>query len=101
VGTDEEEVNWDEDSEDEGTDRPATATKKASSIESSRTLQDKRNDASKLRPAASRNSGENHSQADSDASYDVVSGAPSGAPSQGPGSPREKTLQEESDEDWE
>lgn len=51
-----------------------------------------------LKPAESRKSHDEKSQADSDASYDVVSGAPSRAPN----SPKESRKGDDSEEeDWE
>ena len=114
----EEEVRWDEDSDDEpSTDTqsktatsaaksPSTAADTAS-IASSSTINPPaaestaNKDTELLKPSESRKSNE-HSQADSDASYDLISGATSRAP----GSPKEEkkkeSVAEQSDEeDWE
>ena len=98
----EEEVGWDEDSDDEsGPSKPTTATKtgRPASTESSTTIHPP---AAKglLKPEESRKSNDEKSQADSDASYDVV-GAASGNPSQAPNSPKEVRKDDDSDEDWE
>lgn len=92
----EEEVGWDEDSEEEDSNTPNAAR-------STTTLGKIAAPAIKsptggLKPLEPRKSHDGQSQADSDASYDVVSGATSRTP----GSPRDiKTVDEESDEDWE
>jgi hypothetical protein len=89
----EEEVGWDEDSDDES----ATPSKPANLNASKETLKP---EADKLKPAQPRRSNDEKSVADSDASYDLVSGATSRAP----GSPQDKkkAVAEESDEeDWE
>lgn len=101
----EEEVGWDEDSDDDTAKTIKTKPEiRPDSTESSVTL----NPASKvspdkdlLKPEASRKSQDEKSQADSDTSYDVV-GAASGAPSHAPGSPKESRKADDSeDEDWE
>jgi hypothetical protein len=90
-----EEVAWDEDSDEDDSNTPNAArstTTLGKPIESSAT-------GATLKPFVEpRKSNDQHSQADSDASYDVVSGATSRTP----GSPRVRTVDEESDEeDWE
>lgn len=96
----EEEVGWDEDSEDD-TSKPKAVGRSTSSA-SSTTLHPATQTSGKtsLKPIEPRKSDEK-SQADSDGSYDVV-GATSGAPSQAPASPRESRKGEDSEEeDWE
>ncbi|GKT86366.1 BSD domain-containing protein [Colletotrichum tofieldiae] len=122
----EDEVGWDDDSEDEAA--PATASASASapatasvpapapasapapkaeqkqvrppSAESSTTIQPPAQNSG-LKPAAeSRKSNDEKSQADSDTSYDVV-GATSGVPSQAPNSPKDSRKADDSDDDWE
>jgi hypothetical protein len=103
----EEEVGWDEDSDDETTAVKATKSKvemgRPGSTESSTTLHPATQapDPTLLQPEESRKSHDEKSQADSDASYDVV-GAASGAPSRAPGSPKDSRKGDESEEeDWE
>jgi len=103
----EEEVGWDEDSDDEA---PTKNTAKAkdppkgpASTASSTTLHPatQGGDDALLKPEESRKSHDEKSQADSDGSYDVV-GAASGAPSRAPGSPKDSRKGDDSeDEDWE
>ncbi|ATY58917.1 BSD domain-containing [Cordyceps militaris] len=89
----EDEVGWDDDeSDDEG-----TAPKKPASVESSTTINPKKDGL--LKPEA-RKSNDEKSQADSEASYDVVGGT-SGLPSQAASSPKESKKDEDSDDDWE
>ncbi|GKT46549.1 BSD domain-containing protein C22A12.14c [Colletotrichum spaethianum] len=119
----EDEVSWDDDSEDEAAPAatpapaPATATATATapasaplnaeqkqarppSAESSTTIQPPAQNSG-LKPAAeSRKSNDEKSQADSDTSYDVV-GATSGVPSQAPNSPKDSRKADDSDDDWE
>lgn len=97
----EEEVGWDEDSDDES---PPPAPKTASkvdgpgSVESSTTIHPPKDKL--LKPSESRKSDEK-SQPDSEASYDVV-GLASGVPSQAPNSPKDIRKGDDSDEeDWE
>ncbi|KAJ9650377.1 hypothetical protein H2198_010312 [Neophaeococcomyces mojaviensis] len=103
-----EEVGWDEDSDDEADEKkaasksstpqinePATAPEPAA-VQTASAHNRTDSDAMTLRP--SRRSHDEKSVADSEASYDLVSGAASHANS----SPKEKPLKEESDEDdWE
>ncbi|KFY60172.1 hypothetical protein V497_03802 [Pseudogymnoascus sp. VKM F-4516 (FW-969)] len=103
----EEEVGWDEDSDDEATPASAPAKNKStSSVASSQTINPPAatsRDDSRLDPADAKRktSADGRSVADSEASYDVV-GARSGVPSAAPGSPRQEGKKgEESDEDWE
>jgi hypothetical protein len=108
----EEEVGWDEDSDDEAavaSTQPASTLPKVlvaqNANDSSTTLHQTPptaqppNDPSALQP--SRRSHDEKSVADSDASYDLVSGATSRAP----GSPKDENMagkKDESDEeDWE
>ncbi|KAK2736654.1 hypothetical protein FQN57_000591 [Myotisia sp. PD_48] len=111
-GDDEEEVAWDEDSDSDvespptpqGTSKkPISSAKASNKPEASSSTN---NDS--LRPAESRRSNDQGSQAGSDASYDLVSGAASHAP----GSPKEKQsspagtgdaskTDDSDEEDWE
>lgn len=97
----EEEVGWDEDSDEEAA-APAAKPARPASVESSTTIHPpKAADKSTLKPAEPRKSHDEKSQADSDTSYDVV-GAASGVPSQAPSSPKEARKVDDSDEeDWE
>lgn len=93
----EDEVAWDDDSEDEAD--KATPAGKATSNNSSTTLNPPANDL--LKPHEARKSNDEKSQADSEASYDVVGGA-SGKTSQAPSSPKESRKEgDDSDDDWE
>jgi len=100
----EEEVGWDEDSDDEEEARPGTAKatevpRRRGSAESSTTIQAPSTKQAPLKPAEPRKSNDEKSQADSDTSYDVV-GASSGVPSQAPNSPKDpRKAEESSDED--
>ncbi|KAF4632864.1 hypothetical protein G7Y89_g5267 [Cudoniella acicularis] len=102
----EEEVGWDEDSDDEAAGKTVKAKEESGrpvSAESSTTLHPAAQASSQpfLKPEESRKSHDEKSQADSDGSYDVV-GAASGAPSRAPGSPKESRKGDDSeDEDWE
>jgi hypothetical protein len=100
----EEEVGWDEDSDDEAPIKPTTSKVEAgrpASTESSMTLHPPMQDAAHLKLEEKRKSHDEKSQADSDGSYDVV-GAASGAPSHAPGSPKDSRKGEDSEEeDWE
>lgn len=96
----EEEVGWDEDSEDEAAGPSETKPARPASAGSSATIHPKP-DAELLKPSESRKSNDEKSQADSDVSYDVV-GVRSGNPSQAPNSPKESRKGDDSDEeDWE
>jgi hypothetical protein len=101
----EEEIGWDEDSDDESSKphKSKALPVRPASIESSTTIQPMAQVSEKalLQPDESRKSHDEKSQADSDASYDVV-GAASGAPSRAPGSPKDSRKGEDSEEeDWE
>jgi hypothetical protein len=104
----EEEVGWDEDSDDDtpikGTTKHKVESCRPASTESSTTLHpatSQATDQAHLKPLESRKSHDEKSQADSDGSYDVV-GAASGAPSHAPGSPKESRKDDDSEEeDWE
>ncbi|KAI9046359.1 BSD domain protein [Aspergillus affinis] len=92
----EEEVAWDDDSDDE-TDSPATPQgkpNKPTEAQSSAPTTEKNN---LLKPNEPRRSNDQQSQADSESSYDVVSGATSRTPA----SPKDKNKDDDSDEDWE
>ncbi|CAG8949677.1 hypothetical protein HYFRA_00003994 [Hymenoscyphus fraxineus] len=100
----EEDIAWDEDSEDEATTKTTKAKEagRPASAESSTTLHPATETADKtlLAPEGTRKSDEK-SRADSDGSYDVV-GAASGVPSHAPNSPKESRKGDDSeDEDWE
>jgi hypothetical protein len=103
----EEEVGWDEDSDDEAagpskSDEP----KRPGSTGSSTTIhppttKPAEKPAATLKPNESRKSNDERSQPDSETSYDMV-GAASGNPSNAPNSPREgRKADDDSDEDWE
>jgi len=102
----EEEVGWDEDSDDETimkVAKPKVEPIRPASTESSTTLHPatQPQDPALLKPEESRKSHDEKSQADSDGSYDVV-GAASGAPSHAPGSPKDSRKGDDSEEeDWE
>jgi hypothetical protein len=102
----EEEVGWDEDSDDETAMKVAKQkgeVARPASTESSTTLHPatQAQDPAHLKPEESRKSHDEKSQADSDGSYDVV-GAASGAPSHAPGSPKDSRKGDDSEEeDWE
>lgn len=101
----EEEVGWDDDSEDEAGEASEAGKaqegsgQKAASGASSTTIQPKTDGL--LRPSESPKSNDEKSQADSEASYDVV-GAASGVTSHAPNSPnRTSKKDDDSDDDWE
>ncbi|OAA70243.1 BSD domain-containing protein [Cordyceps fumosorosea ARSEF 2679] len=96
----EDEVGWDDDeSDDEGAGASAAAPKKPASVESSTTINPKKDGL--LKPGeVTRKSNDEKSQADSEASYDVVGGT-SGLPSQAASSPKEAKKDDDSDDDWE
>ncbi|KAI0129526.1 hypothetical protein BJ170DRAFT_681023 [Xylariales sp. AK1849] len=100
----EEEVGWDEDSDDEASPAISDKPLRPASTESSTTIHPPTGavtDKTLLRPSEPRRSNDEKSQADSDTSYDVV-GAASGVPSQAPSSPKESRKADDSDEeDWE
>ncbi|KAL2170224.1 hypothetical protein VTG60DRAFT_5092 [Thermothelomyces hinnuleus] len=103
----EEEVGWDEDSDDEtedGSSDASAAPNRPRSTGSSGTIQPPAPAPGQglLKPSEPRKSNDEKSQAGSDASYDVV-GATSGVPSQAPSSPKEsRKVDDDSDEeDWE
>lgn len=105
VASTEEEVGWDEDSEDETTKvtKPQAEPVRPASTESSTTLHPaiQARAESLLKPEEPRKSHDEKSQADSDGSYDVV-GAASGAPSRAPNSPKDSRKGDDSEEeDWE
>ena len=105
----EEEVGWDEDSDDEAAAAPGSSKadepKRPGSTGSSTTIHPPTKPAEKpstlLKPNESRKSNDERSQPDSETSYDMV-GAASGVPSNAPNSPREgRKADDDSDEDWE
>ncbi|KAH8601130.1 BSD domain-containing protein [Bisporella sp. PMI_857] len=97
----EEDVAWDEDSDDESptkttphgdTNRPASTGSSTTLHPATQTTETK---------SAPRTSHDEKSEADSDKSYDLV-GAASGAPSRAPGSPKDSRKEDDSEEeDWE
>ncbi|OAA78940.1 BSD domain-containing protein [Akanthomyces lecanii RCEF 1005] len=91
----EDEVGWDD---DESEDESAAAPKRPASVESTTTINPKKEGL--LKPNEQRKSNDEKSQADSEASYDVVGGT-SGLPSQAASSPKESKKDEDSDDDWE
>jgi hypothetical protein len=100
----EEEVGWDEDSDDEAPKAnpktQATDIGRSASTGSSTTLHPKERNDQFLKPEEPRKSDEK-SRADSEASYDVV-GAASGNPSHAPNSPKDSRKGDDSEEeDWE
>lgn len=106
----EEEVGWDEDSDDEAAGpSKAGEPKRPGSTGSSTTIHPPTTTTTKpaekpsalLKPNESRKSNDERSQPDSETSYDMV-GAASGVPSNAPNSPREgRKADDDSDEDWE
>ncbi|OCL03694.1 BSD-domain-containing protein [Glonium stellatum] len=117
-----EEVGWDEDSEEEeseeeeseedededeesdddesSTPNPHAANPLAASKETLKPGENPHSDL--LKPAASsRRSNDQQSQADSDASYDLVSGATSRAPGSPRDAKKEAVAEESDEEDWE
>ncbi|RDA93883.1 hypothetical protein CP533_4518 [Ophiocordyceps camponoti-saundersi (nom. inval.)] len=95
----EDEVGWDDDSDDEAADGNKPVKTKTASVTSSTTIQPRSHEQEK--PTESRKSNDEKSVADSsEASYDVV-GAASAKTSQAPSSPKESKRAEDSDDDWE
>ncbi|PHH61368.1 hypothetical protein CDD81_446 [Ophiocordyceps australis] len=92
------EVSWDDDSDDDSGPGKESGTQKTASVASSTTLHPKGQASAKTMEA--RKSNDEKSQADSEASYDVV-GATSGKTSQAPSSPKDVKKDDDSDEDWE
>ena len=99
----EEDVAWDEDSDDEAApkvNKSKGEPGRPASTESSATLHPATQNPA-YRPDEKRKSHDEKSQADSDGSYDVV-GAASGAPSHAPGSPENpRKVDDSEEEDWE
>ena len=93
---DEEEVKWDDDSDDE-TDSPSTPQVKSSANKTKTPAAAAPTDKDTLKPTEPRRSNDQQSQPDSESSYDLVSGATSRTPA----SPKEKPKDDESDDDWE
>ena len=94
---DEEEVKWDDDSDDE-TDSPSTPQVKSSANKTKTPAAAAApTDKDTLKPTEPRRSNDQQSQPDSESSYDLVSGATSRTPA----SPKEKPKDDESDDDWE
>lgn len=92
----EEEVGWDDDSDDD-TDSPSTPQvsdkNKANNVAPAQSSADSKT----LKPNEPRRSNDQGSQPDSESSYDLVSGATSRTPA----SPKEKSKDDDSDDDWE
>ncbi|KAL3436257.1 hypothetical protein BDV09DRAFT_165754 [Aspergillus tetrazonus] len=92
----EEEVGWDDDSDDD-TDSPSTPQvsdkNKANNVAPAQSSADSKT----LKPNEPRRSNDQASQPDSESSYDLVSGATSRTPA----SPKEKSKDDDSDDDWE
>ncbi|KAL1847019.1 hypothetical protein Plec18170_008790 [Paecilomyces lecythidis] len=104
VDAEEEEVGWDEDSDDESPSTPQVKSNKPTESTSSLNLSTPKNQSDKdtLKPVESRRSNDQQSQADSESSYDLVSGTTSRTP----GSPKEHSptnvkADESDEEDWE
>jgi len=99
----EEDVAWDEDSDDEAApkvNKSKGEPGRPASTESSATLHPATQNPA-YRPDEKRKAHDEKSQADSDGSYDVV-GAASGAPSHAPGSPENpRKVDDSEEEDWE
>lgn len=95
----EEEVGWDDDSEDESDKAKGAPAHGVASGASSTTLQPKA-EGQQPKASESRKSNDEKSQADSEGSYDVV-GAASGKTSHAPNSPKEAKKDDDSDDDWE
>ncbi|KAL5000384.1 hypothetical protein BDV10DRAFT_162641 [Aspergillus recurvatus] len=91
-----EEVGWDDDSDDD-TDSPSTPQvsdkTKANKVAPAQPSADSKT----MRPSEPRRSNDQGSQPDSESSYDLVSGATSRTPA----SPKEKSKDDDSDDDWE
>ncbi|KZZ97490.1 BSD domain protein [Moelleriella libera RCEF 2490] len=94
----EDEVAWDDDSDDETGDvgKKIAAPKPSSQVTPTATQRQE----GLLKPTESRKSNDEKSQADSEASYDVI-GAASGKTSQAPSSPKDPKRGDDSDDDWE
>ena len=104
-------VSWDDDSDEDDEQAPtpqqneqepskpsAPGNASPASLTTIHPTSDISASGASLKPAESRRSQDEKSQADSDASYDLVSGATS----QAPGSPKDaKKADEEEEEDWE
>ncbi|POS83199.1 hypothetical protein EPUL_004730, partial [Erysiphe pulchra] len=97
VASTEEDVGWDEESDNEN-EVEATTIRGPASAESSTTLhpKSKTTEQKHLKPEESRKSQDGKSVADSEASYDVVGTASATAP----GSPLDMHVADESEEDW-
>lgn len=91
---DEEPVGWDDDSENES-ESPSTPQVSSSSSKNNIPATGTTTDAQQKREP--RHSNDQQSQPDSESSYDVVSATASRTP----GSPKEKSPKEDSDDDWE
>ncbi|KAL5343634.1 hypothetical protein BJX70DRAFT_353067 [Aspergillus crustosus] len=93
-----EEVNWDDDSDDD-TDSPSTPQVSKTKADKSDTVVSTQpsTESNTLKPNEPRRSNDQVSQPDSESSYDLVSGTASRAPT----SPKEKSNDDDSDDDWE
>lgn len=92
----EEEVGWDDDSDDD-TDSPSTPQVSDKAKSSKDAAPPASTESNTLKPNEPRRSNDQGSQPDSESSYDLVSGATSRTPA----SPREKSKDDDSDDDWE
>ncbi|KAF2742780.1 BSD-domain-containing protein [Sporormia fimetaria CBS 119925] len=94
---DEEEVAWDEDSdEDSGDDKASTPVKPDTTSNLAASKETLKPDDNLLKPEG-RRSNDEKSVADSDASYDLVSGTSTRTP----GTPKKAVIEESDEEDWE
>ncbi|KAL4919876.1 hypothetical protein BDW62DRAFT_199296 [Aspergillus aurantiobrunneus] len=91
----EEEVGWDDDSDDD-TDSPSTP-QVSDKVKAKDATTQPSADPNALKPTEPRRSNDQVSQTDSESSYDLVSGATSRTPA----SPKEKSKDDDSDDDWE
>ncbi|RDW78536.1 BSD domain-containing protein [Aspergillus mulundensis] len=92
----EEEVGWDDDSDDD-TDSPTTPQVSDKTKANKAAPAPPSADIKPLKPSEPRKSNDQGSQPDSESSYDLVSGATSRTPA----SPKEKSKDDDSDDDWE
>ncbi|KAL4979056.1 hypothetical protein BDW66DRAFT_116928 [Aspergillus desertorum] len=92
----EEEVGWDDDSDDD-TDSPSTPQVSDKTNVNNVASAQLSADSKTLKTNEPRRSNDQSSQPDSESSYDLVSGATSRTPA----SPKEKSKDDDSDDDWE
>ncbi|KAL4803749.1 hypothetical protein BDV18DRAFT_144359 [Aspergillus unguis] len=91
-----EEVGWDDDSDDD-TDSPSTPQVSEKTKDKKPAAAQPSTESKTLKPNEPRRSNDQVSQPDSESSYDLVSGATSKTPA----SPKEKSKDDDSDDDWE